>query len=103
MSLNCRREEISIRRSRYGDHETSRVGDPAQGGTLIGTGVTTKTLYPAEAQDVLFELPEVPDALKSGTIPLVLIVDDGGEPHTWTECRTDNNKTAIDPVCKAIG
>ncbi len=78
-------------------------GDPAQGGTLLGTGVTTKILYPAEAQDVLFELPEVPAALKDGTVPLVLIVDDTSEPHTWTECRTDNNKTAIDPVCKAIG
>ena len=36
-------------------------------------------------------------------MPLVLIVDDTSEPHTWTECRTDNNKTATDPVCKAIG
>ena len=78
-------------------------GDPAQGGTLLGTGVTSKVLYPAEAQDVLFELPVVPEALKDGNVPLVLIVDDTSEPHTWTECRTDNNKTAIDPVCKAIG
>jgi hypothetical protein len=78
-------------------------GDPEQGGTLLGTGVTTKILYPAEAQDVLFELPAVPAALMDGSKPLVLIVDDTAEPHTWSECRTDNNKTAIDPACKAIG
>jgi len=78
-------------------------GDPAQGGTLLGTGKTTKILYPAEAQDVVLELPALPAGLMDGSKPLVLVVDDGGEPHTWTECRTDNNKASLDPACKAIG
>jgi hypothetical protein len=78
-------------------------GDPAQGGVLLGKGTTTKVLYPAEAQDVVLELPAVPATLMDGSKPLVLIVDDGGEPHAWTECRIDNNKTVIDPACKLIG
>ena len=78
-------------------------GDPDQGGTLLGKGETTKILYPAEAQDVLLDLPVLPPGLQDGSKPLVLIVDDSGEPHTWTECRTDNNKTSLDPACKTIG
>lgn len=78
-------------------------GDPDQGGVLLGTGATTKVLYPAEAQDVVLELPELPPALMDGSKALVLVVDDGGEPHVWTECRADNNKTTLDPACKLVG
>ncbi len=78
-------------------------GDPDQGGALLGTAVTTKPLYPAEAQEVLLELAELPPSFVDGSKPLVIIADDGGAPHTWTECRTDNNSTALEPACKAIG
>ncbi len=78
-------------------------GDPDQGGTLLGTGVTTKILYPAEGQEVILKLPDVPPALQNDTAPLVLIVDDTNEPHPWTECRTDNNRAVLEPACKSIG
>jgi hypothetical protein len=79
------------------------VGDPEQGGTLLGTAVTTKPLYPAEAQEVLYEQAELPDGFMDGSVPLVIIVDDTDVPHSWVECRTDNNRTQLDPACKAIG
>jgi hypothetical protein len=79
------------------------VGDPDQGGTLLGTAVTTKPLYPAEAQEVLYEQAELPDGFMDGSVPLVIIVDDTDIPHSWVECRTDNNRTQLDPACKAIG
>jgi hypothetical protein len=78
-------------------------GDPAEGGVLLGTGATTKVLYPAEAQDVVLELPVLPPGLMDGSKALVLVVDDGGEPHAWTECRVDNNKAVLDPACKLVG
>ncbi len=78
-------------------------GDPAQGGVLLGKGTTTKVLYPAEAEDVVLELPVLPPALMDGSKALVLVVDDSGEPHAWTECRVDNNKTSLDPACKLVG
>ena len=78
-------------------------GEPGQGGTLLGSGVTTKILYPAEAQEVLLELPMIPPAFIDGSKSLVLVVDDTAQPHSWTERRTDNNQTALDPACKSIG
>jgi hypothetical protein len=78
-------------------------GDPDQGGTLLGTGLTSKPLYPAEGQDVVLELPAIPPSFVDGTKPLVLIVDDTDVPHAWIECRTDNNRAVLDPACKAIG
>ncbi|MBK7828433.1 VCBS repeat-containing protein [Nannocystis sp.] len=78
-------------------------GDPDQGGTLLGTGATTKPLYPAEGQDVVLELQVLPAGFVDGSQPLVLIVDDGDVPHSWVECRTDNNRTVLAPACKAIG
>ena len=70
------------------------AGDPASGGTLLGTGFTTKALYPAEAEDVVLELPGAPADVKSGATPLFAVVDDGSPAHSWVECRTDNNKSA---------
>ena len=78
-------------------------GDPEQGGTLLGTGLTSKPLYPAEGQDVVLELPAIPPSFVDGSKPLVLIVDDTDVPHAWIECRTDNNRAVLDPACKAIG
>ena len=78
-------------------------GDPQQGGTLLGTAMTTKILYPAEAQEVVLELPEIPASFMDGSQPLVIVVDDGMPDHPWHECRTDNNTVTIGPACKAIG
>ncbi len=69
------------------------LGDPANGNKL-GEGFTTKTLYSAEAEDVVLPLAMVP----AGQVTAV--VDDGGPPHAWHECRTDNNVSKpVNPGC----
>ncbi len=78
-------------------------GDPDLGGTLLGSGMTTKPLYPAEAQEVLLDLPVIPASFVNGSQPLVVVVDDTTDPHPWQECRADNNRTIADPACKSIG
>ena len=69
------------------------AGDPAAGGTLLGSGVTTKALYPAESEDVVLPLTSPPAGVQDGTTPIYAVVDDGSPPHAWHECRTDNNKS----------
>ncbi len=66
-------------------------GDPQAGGALLGSGVTTKVLYPAEAQDVVLPLASPPQGLVDGTAEAWVVVDDGMPMHPWQECRTDNN------------
>jgi hypothetical protein len=66
----------------------------APSGTLLGSGVTTKALYPAEGENVFLPLPAAPPALTSGTTPAYAVVDDGMPAHTWHECRTDNDVSA---------
>jgi hypothetical protein len=62
------------------------------GGALLGTGMTSKVLYSAEAEAVFLPLPDAPPEVKNGSTPVYAVVDDGGAPHpAWTECRTDNN------------
>ncbi len=78
-------------------------GDPSGGGTLLGQGMTTKTLYPAEAEDVLLDGALVPQAIQDGDLPLWVVVDDGMPDHAWHECRTDNNVTSGDAGCGTIG
>jgi hypothetical protein len=63
-------------------------------GTKLGEGVTTKSLYPAEAELVVLALPAAPPELTSGALSAYAIVDDGMPPHSWTECRPDNNTSA---------
>jgi len=65
-------------------------GDPAAGGTLLGTMPTTKTLYPAEAQELTLIIDDSP-ALKLDEEELWVVVDDGMPDHPWEECRTNNN------------
>ncbi len=74
-------------------------GDPAAGGTQLGTGTTTKALYPAEAEDVVLGLANPPAGVSNGSSQLYAVVDDGSPPHSWVECRTDNNKS--EPVSGA--
>jgi len=69
-------------------------GNPP-GGVSLGTGQTTKTLYPAESQSILLPLPGVSSDVTSGQTPIYAVVDDTTSPHpAWTECRTDNNTSA---------
>ncbi|HWB82248.1 MAG TPA: VCBS repeat-containing protein [Nannocystaceae bacterium] len=78
-------------------------GDPTAGGALLGTGMTTKTLYPAEAEDVVLELDPPPQSLVDGSNDAWVVVDDGNPDHPWTECRPENN-TASGPVpCQITG
>ena len=66
-------------------------GDPASGGTLLATELTTKILYPAEAQEIQIDLQDASTELKQGDIELWVVADDGMPAHSWVECRTDNN------------
>lgn len=77
--------------------------DPSLGGNLLGTGTTTKTLYPAEAEDVLLDGANVPQTIKNGDAPLWVVVDDGMPEHPWHECRTDNNVHQEKVSCDVIG
>jgi hypothetical protein len=78
-------------------------GDPTAGGTLLGTVMTTKTLYPAEAEDLEFLLPDASTELRTGVTEAWIIVDDGTPPHPWTECRPDNNRAHADVGCDVAG
>ena len=71
------------------------LGDPAGGGTLLGQELTTKALYPAESEDVLHTLVDPPPSIADGSADLYAVVDDGSPPHTWHECRTDNNTSVV--------
>jgi hypothetical protein len=63
-------------------------------GTSLGMGTTTKTLYPAEAENVVLLLPNAPAAITSGMTPVYAVVDDGMPMHTWHECNTTNDTSA---------
>jgi CheY-like chemotaxis protein len=77
-------------------------GDPALGGALLFQGVTSKTLYPAEAEDVLLDAM-VPQAIQAGEQELWVVVDDGMPAHPWHQCRTDNDVHHEPVACEQIG
>jgi hypothetical protein len=79
------------------------AGDPAGGGTLLGTGQTTKVLYPAEAEDVLLLLAGAPTDVVSGETDVYVVVDDGMPAHPWKECRTGNNRGSGSAACFTPG
>jgi hypothetical protein len=72
------------------------VDDPAAGGMeLPGSPLlTTKVLYPAEAEDLVLPLPNPPPGVLDGSKKIYAIVDDNAPPHAWHECRVDNDKSA---------
>jgi len=78
-------------------------GDPAAGGVLLGTELTTKILYPAEAEDLVLLLPEASSELLGGDVELWVVVDDGMPPHPWVECRTGNNSAHAAIDCNVAG
>lgn len=68
-------------------------------GTKLGTVTTTRPLYPAEAEPLVFTF-----ASSSPPSQVYAVVDDGSPPHpSWTECRTDDNTSkAISPACVTV-
>jgi len=78
-------------------------GDPSAGGSLLGTELTTKILYPAEAEDIELLLPDASPELSGGEIDVWVVVDDGMPPHPWEECRTENNSAHAAINCNIAG
>ena len=79
------------------------AGDPEMGGVLLGQEVTKLSLYPAEAEDVILDLPNPPVEVKDGLIDVWAVVDDGMPEHPWNECRTDNNRDSVSGKCAIPG
>ena len=74
----------------------------AGGVLLAGSPVlTTKVLYPAEAEDLLLLVAEPPPGVEDGSTPVFVVVDDKAPPHAWHECRTDNNVASGSGACGA--
>jgi hypothetical protein len=70
------------------------TGTPGSG-TKIGSGATTRILYPAQSEAVVLLLPSPPPGVREGTTPVYAVVDDTTAPHgSWNECRTDNDTSA---------
>lgn len=78
-------------------------GDPKMGGVLLGMAVTTKVLYPAEAEDVVLLLPNAGPGVLDGSSVLWVVVDDEMPDHAWHECRVDNNSATGDGKCPMPG
>jgi hypothetical protein len=79
------------------------AGDPEMGGATLGMGVTKKSLYPAEAEDVILELAMPDPGIVDGSTPVFVVVDDGMPMHAWKECRTNNNKVEGSGFCPMPG
>lgn len=79
------------------------AGDPDDNGEKLGEGITKKALYPAEAEDVILDLPNPDPGLVNGQTPVFVVVDDGMPEHPWQECRTTNNKTEGSGFCAMPG
>jgi len=63
-------------------------------GNRLGEAFTTQTLYSLGSEVVSLPLAAQPQSL------VYAVVDDGSPPHTWHECRTDNNESdGTDPEC----
>ncbi len=78
-------------------------GDPQGGGILLGTLLTTKTLEPAQSEDLVLPLDFSDADFVNGSKPVWVVVDDGMPPHPWTECRIDNNDNQGIVPCAPIG
>ncbi|HMY17685.1 MAG TPA: VCBS repeat-containing protein, partial [Polyangium sp.] len=77
------------------------AGDPAAGGKpLPGSPlVTTKSLYPAESEELYLPLPNPPPGVVDGSVKIYVVVDDNAPPHAWHECHIDNNIASFSGVC----
>jgi len=74
-------------------------GDPDNGGVSLGMAVTTKVLYPAEAEEVALVLPNPPPGVVDGSSVVWVVVDDAMPMHAWHECRVDNNRASGTGKC----
>lgn len=74
-------------------------GDPDMGGTPLGMALTTKVLYPAEAEEVVVVLPDPPPGVVDGSSVVWVVVDDAMPVHSWHECRVDNNRASGTGQC----
>jgi len=73
---------------------------PLGSGTLLGSDVTTKTLFPAEAENIVLPLPDASPDILDGSTPVYAVVVDGDPPEGLHECRTDNNSSeAVSGAC----
>ncbi|MCH9686112.1 MAG: VCBS repeat-containing protein [Deltaproteobacteria bacterium] len=76
-------------------------GDPATGGTLLGTALTSRALDRAEAEDLTLMLPDASAELVAGDVDVWIVVDDGPGDHAWQECRPGNN-TVNGPIACGV-
>ncbi|MEZ4429271.1 MAG: hypothetical protein R3A51_16480 [Nannocystaceae bacterium] len=75
------------------------AGDPDVDGVALGQALTTKALYPAEAELITLAAADAPADVMDGSTPVFVVADDGMPPHTWTECRPMNNKEQGSGLC----
>jgi hypothetical protein len=61
------------------------------GANLLGTGATSRALYPAQSESVRLPLPSAPSDVVNGTTQLHATVE---VAPPAVECRTDNNESA---------
>ncbi len=79
------------------------TGTPGSG-TKIGSGTTTRMLYPPQSEQVLLPLPTPPAGVREGSLTVYAVVDDTTTPHpSWHECRVDNDTSAaISANCNGV-
>jgi hypothetical protein len=74
--------------------EVSFYAKTSNGTIALGTSATTHTLQPLQTEFVTLNIQNAPAEVTSGKATVFAVVDDKGAPHpTWTECRTDNNRS----------
>ena len=62
------------------------------GGGKLGSGVTTRVLYPAESEEVVLSIANPDPSILNGSTKVFAVVDDTTTPHpSWNECRKDND------------
>jgi len=71
------------------------TGDPAGTKTKIGSGKTTGAILPGGFEDVVIKWDPAPGGYFTGSIGVFAIVDDDPTPHTWHECKTNDNTSNV--------
>ena len=70
-------------------------------GSATGSWVRTRRVWNEHTYHITNAGEDgTPAEIVNGSIPVFAIVDDGGMPHTWHECRTDNDQsTSVSGKC----
>jgi len=71
------------------------TGDPAGTKTKIGSGTTGFAILPGGFEDVVIKWDPAPTGYFTGSIGVFAIVDDDPTPHTWHECKTNDNTSNL--------